>query len=433
MKTTQDQILELLNKEYENIEEAEKAIRLFAGTSASNREQLLVFLSEHKPEDAKKALLFGIAAIAASRPDLAIEHLSSAEESAEKRWFLALAYKMKAEFDAAIKELERARSKGYEPAKICWQIFEIALQKKDNPLAKNMVEELHSLAPESKYYYYCAARLKELEGEIEVALDLLEKAVETSNNEFVPALFRLAYLEDLHGDEMRAVELYRECLEQEPADVNAAINLAILYEDIGKYGQAAEILEDVLKVYPDHPRAKLFLKDARSSQTMLYDEEIEKRKDKMQQILEIPITDFELSVRSRNCLKKMGIKTLGDLTKVTEAELLSYKNFGETSLNEIKAILASKNLRLGQALEEKAKRSQEAEKLGKDIPILEKPIDILQLSARSRGCLEKLGIKTIGELINKSSEELMSVKNFGQISLNEIKEKLASFGLSLRD
>ena len=46
----------------------------------------------------------------------------------------------------------------------------------------------------------------------------------------------------------------------------------------------------------------------------------------------------------------MNIRTLKDLTKITEADLLSFKNFGETSLNEIKAILSQKGLRLGQAL-----------------------------------------------------------------------------------
>src|SRR5438034_8316315 len=54
--------------------------------------------------------------------------------------------------------------------------------------------------------------------------------------------------------------------------------------------------------------------------------------------LEIPVTDFELSVRSRNCLRKMNIRTLGDLTRTTEAALLASKNFGETSLSEIKEI-----------------------------------------------------------------------------------------------
>src|SRR5919107_6301781 len=82
-----------------------------------------------------------------------------------------------------------------------------------------------------------------------------------------------------------------------------------------------------------------------------YSADDDRRGDKRAQVLDIPITDFELSVRSRNCLKKMNIRSLGDLLKTTEQELLSYKNFGETSLNEIKALLAQKGLRLGQAVD----------------------------------------------------------------------------------
>ena len=68
------------------------------------------------------------------------------------------------------------------------------------------------------------------------------------------------------------------------------------------------------------------------------------------------MTDFELSVRSRNCLKKMNIRTLGDLTRVTEQQLLSSKNFGETSLDEIKEMMTTKGLHLGQSLEDGAMR-----------------------------------------------------------------------------
>ena len=59
----------------------------------------------------------------------------------------------------------------------------------------------------------------------------------------------------------------------------------------------------------------------------------------------MPVANFELSVRSRNCLEKMGIETIGDLTRTTEAELLSSKNFGETSLFEIREMLTSKGCR----------------------------------------------------------------------------------------
>src|SRR6185436_18237744 len=108
-------------------------------------------------------------------------------------------------------------------------------------------------------------------------------------------------------------------------------------------------LEAILDTNPNHERAKLYMKDVESARSMFYDEDMDRRGDRRNAVLEIPITDFKLSVRSRNCLKKMNIRSLGDLLKTTEAELLSYKNFGETSLNEIKALLAQKGLRLGQA------------------------------------------------------------------------------------
>ena len=80
---------------------------------------------------------------------------------------------------------------------------------------------------------------------------------------------------------------------------------------------------------------------------MYYSPEEEQASSRFSQVLEIPVTDFELSVRSRNCLKKMNIRTLGDLTRVTEQQLLASKNFGETSLDEIKEIMTAKGLRLG--------------------------------------------------------------------------------------
>src|SRR5207249_840112 len=98
--------------------------------------------------------------------------------------------------------------------------------------------------------------------------------------------------------------------------------------------------------------ARLFMKDAHASLTMYYNPDEEHAFNRFSQVLEIPVTDFELSVRSRNCLKKMNIRTLGDLTRVSEQQLLSSKNFGETSLLEIKEMLTAKGLRLGQSIQE---------------------------------------------------------------------------------
>jgi DNA-directed RNA polymerase subunit alpha len=153
-------------------------------------------------------------------------------------------------------------------------------------------------------------------------------------------------------------------------------------------------------------------------------------------VLEIPITDFELSVRSRNCLKKMNIHTLGDLLRVSETELLGYKNFGETSLNEIRAVLAQKGLRLGQAAEEErtlARRvASNLVSSAADQDVLSKSCDDLELSVRARRCLERLGLNTLGEVASRTEAELLATKNFGVTSLNEIKQQLTVFGLALR-
>jgi len=132
----------------------------------------------------------------------------------------------------------------------------------------------------------------------------------------------------------------------------------------------------------------------------------------------------------------MNIKTLGDLMNISEAELLSYKNFGETSLREIKAVLDLKGLRLGLALEEKqlpsAETSDSIVTNDEDKQLLDKPVDDLRLSVRAQRCLQKLDIRILGDLTQRTDAELLGCKNFGVTSLNEIKKALNNIGLFLR-
>lgn len=68
-------------------------------------------------------------------------------------------------------------------------------------------------------------------------------------------------------------------------------------------------------------------------------------------ILLRPVDDLELTVRSANCLKVENIYYIGDLIQRTEAELLRTPNLGRKSLNEIKEVLATRNLSLGMKIE----------------------------------------------------------------------------------
>jgi len=108
------------------------------------------------------------------------------------------------------------------------------------------------------------------------------------------------------------------------------INLGLMYEDQEMYLPAAFCFRRALEFDPNNSRARLYLKDVEAAGDMFFDEDTVRRSRELEAVLQITIADFELSARSRNCLERAGIQTLGDLTRVTEAELLSNKNFGET-------------------------------------------------------------------------------------------------------
>jgi len=77
------------------------------------------------------------------------------------------------------------------------------------------------------------------------------------------------------------------------------------------------------------------------------DEQSDEIEERVRQILNTPVEELELSVRSSNCLKNANIKTIGDLTRKTEEEITKTRNFGKKSLLEIKAKLAEWSLSLG--------------------------------------------------------------------------------------
>jgi DNA-directed RNA polymerase subunit alpha len=66
-------------------------------------------------------------------------------------------------------------------------------------------------------------------------------------------------------------------------------------------------------------------------------------------------------------------------------------------------------------------------------PDLDLPIEALDLSERPRNCLRRAQIKTVGELVLKSPDDLLNITNFGQKSLEEVTMKLDELGLSLAE
>lgn len=420
--------IDLFGVELPGLEEL-KNLSLYVNSSEINK----IAFADEIARKLGNSLAAGIGLVILGRDAEGVAKLQKGEGCKEKFMYLGYAYRRMGKFDEALASFSEVGKKQADSLMV--SLERAATLRKAGRLDEAAVE-LEGCANFEKVsaeYHYQLARLRDAEGQYDDAISNYELAIEL-DPAHQHALFYLAYASDLRGDDEAAIDYYKQITKTAPVYVNAVLNLAVLYEDVGECDKAMDCVEAVLESHPNHKKALLFSKDISNSMVMVYDEEKERRRDRQSRILGIPISDFELSVRSRNCLKKMGIFTIGDLLRTTEVELLAYKNFGETSLVEIKKILDTKGLTLGMALEgqEGDAADEEVAEDGANEELLNKSVNDIKLSVRVRRALTKLGIETLADLIGKTEAELLGCKNFGVTSLNEVKERLTSYGLSLR-
>ena len=95
--------------------------------------------------------------------------------------------------------------------------------------------------------------------------------------------------------------------------------------------KAYEALSLAAKVMTGHLELFIDLSEAARNTKVM----VEKAESKRERILEMPIEDLELSVRSYNCLKRAGISTVQDLANKTEADMMKVRNLGKKSLDEV--------------------------------------------------------------------------------------------------
>lgn len=112
--------------------------------------------------------------------------------------------------------------------------------------------------------------------------------------------------------------------------------------------EAAKILRKHLNPFIQYFEAgkELKLEDSREEETRKQ----EKFRSELQQKLQQPMSILDLSVRASNCLDATSVKTIRDLVRMTESELLHLRNFGKTSLKEVKKKLEDLDLSLGMDL-----------------------------------------------------------------------------------
>jgi DNA-directed RNA polymerase subunit alpha len=364
----------------------------------------------------------------------ALQVLERADGGALAQFYLGRCGYELGKYEQALKHYAAAQKAGFDSDRCQLAVAEVRRASGDAPGSLTVLDNLFGPVEQTaEYLYQRGATVSAMGGNLPEAIALYERAVQV-NPRHAGALFGLALENDRHGNDEEALRLYEQAAACFPTGVGPLLNLGLAYEDRNQNERAQGCYRRILECYPDHPRARMFIKDAAAS-IPFYDEEKQRLNDRLAQVLSVPVTNFELSVRSRNCLQKMGIVSLGDLTRITEADLLASKNFGETSLYEIREILASKGLHIGQFASER----REPEPIvdlshmsADEQALVSRPIADLNLSVRARKCMVRLGLSTIGELLRKTSDDLLECKNFGVTSLNEVREKLTELGLKLR-
>lgn len=198
-------------------------------------------------------------------------------------------------------------------------------------------------------------------------------------------------------------------------------------------GDAVEILN------PDHHLATLS-RDAKLSMEMMVKMgrgyvPAERNKDDSQPIGTIPIDAIFSPIKKVNYTV-----TNARVGQITDYDRLTLEVWTDGSIDPEEAVAQAAKILKDQLSifitfeeeeEEETSQTEEQPETEKFNENLLRSVDELELSVRSANCLKNANIKLIGDLVQKTEAEILATKNFGRKSLNEIKEILASMGLSL--
>lgn len=158
------------------------------------------------------------------------------------------------------------------------------------------------------------------------------------------------------------------------------------------------------------------------------------------------ITVLQMSVRVTNCMNRVKLHTVGEFLDYPEDQFLDIRNLGKTSLEEIMQIRTELTGDSGTQFrlvdkEDLPENDSQAEDITvpnsaeKDSPVLlyDLPISEMCLSVRAQNCLNREGWTTASQLVGKSLEDLLSVKNMGRKTAEEILAAVSELSLRLSD
>jgi DNA-directed RNA polymerase subunit alpha len=414
-------------------EEVKRVLGAATGPGAAEFRRVVDEVHREASSNPSLKVRAGIGYFFLGQPDKSVEALAGCKDGLG-RYYRGQALSTLGKHEEAAKEFDEAIKLGENKVECTLRkAGEVRKQLKLDE-AEQIIRSTGSEGARQAEYSYQMGCVMADRGDTYGAIEYFERAVDMDPHH-QRALFALALQAARQGNDEEAIQLYERCLSKPPYYQGALLNLGLLYEDKENYAAAQYCFERVLRYDPNNEWALLYLKDIEATSSMYYDEETLKQQQKLEHLLSRPVTDFELSVRSRNCLQGMDIRCLGDLTRITEPDLLAGKNFGETSLKEVRELMALHNLKIGMNVNEKARDAAPdfRDLSPEEQAVLQTPIADLNLSVRSRKCMTRLNITTAGELCQRTPDELMGAKNFGVTSLNEVRAKLAELGMRLRN
>jgi len=335
------------------------------------------------------------------------------------------------DFERAAKSFQAALGLEKENLAILCGMLEAKLKAEPTEEIVRTITAALKKYPDSAELLYVLGLAHHYMGAYKEEIESYEKALQIAPD-YAPALLRLGFLYNLQDSTEEAGAYYTKLSQGSPVFLSALVNLGLYYEDRREYTRAAECYRAVLRTYPTHERARLYLKDALGAVEMMEEEHAKQVPEPTRQELAAPVTSLDLSTRTRNALLSIGVQTLNDLIQRTERDLSRARNMGEQSLEEIKNFLSQRGLRL----KDVELTLPEAVPAGPPMPRpedLEASIQTIGISLRGVKALDAAGIKTVGDLVNRTEKELLAVRNFGRVSLAEVKQKLAARGLRLRE
>lgn len=379
--------------------------------------------SESKFETRRAAALWILGKV-----EEAIPVLEKARSGKERCYLLGQSYLDVGRYADAVAQLKEAYDADSSDPIVLSALAEAQTYAGLHDAAEALVDRILKKHADHADGHYVRALGYDLRGFRRQAIDAYEKTLEVEPGH-AKSLFRLAYHYDLAGEDARAQELYDQLYKLRPRHVNTALNLGVILEDRGEYERALDCYRSVLDYFPNHKRAQLYVRDAQASMSMFYDEDAARREAKTKAVLAQPLGEITFSQRVRTALQTLSVQTIGELCQKSEEELLAIPNFGKTSLREVKEFLAGKGLSFSTGARPEAPAAAPGEAGGN---VESRPLAEFQWSGRITNLLDKLEIKTVGDLLKRTETELLSHKNLGMTSIKEIRKKLGGLGLAMR-